>query len=328
MVIKMGKTAKELSGSNNLVLSGGVALNCVSNTRLLESGMFDNVWIQPAAGDAGGAIGAALAAYHIYYGAERKPAAGKTDGMSGAYLGPQFSNTDIAETANKFGAIFNRYDNFDKLCDDVSLKISNGEVIGWFQGRMEWGPRALGNRSILGDARNSEMQKHMNLKIKFRESFRPFAPSVNSEDAADYFDSKTPSPYMLLVANVKQNLRKPLPDGYDGLSVRDKLYHRRSELPAVTHVDYSARLQTVDKSTNPRYWNLINSFKILTGCPVIVNTSFNVRGEPIVCTPEDAYRCFMRTDIDHLVMGDYVFSKQNQPEWKEGRGWKQELVLD
>jgi len=327
IVLKLARTARDLTGSKNIVLAGGVALNCVSNSRLLDSKEFDGVWIQPAAGDAGGALGAAYAAHHIYYGTERNAARGE-DLMRGSYLGPQFNTTEIERAVKGFKASFRRYDSFDALCGDISLFISKGAVVGWFQGRMEWGPRALGNRSILGDARNGEMQKRMNLKIKFRESFRPFAPSVLYEDAKDYFEGSAASPYMLFVSDIKKELRSALPAGYNTLPLNEKLYYKRSSLPAVTHLDFSARLQTVDKASNPRYWELINSFKQQTGCPVLVNTSFNVRGEPIVCTPEDAYRCFMRTDIDYLVMGDCVFSKKDQPEWRDEPGCKADRILD
>jgi carbamoyltransferase len=312
IVLKMAYEAKKLTGSGNLVLAGGVALNCVANSRVLKGGIFDNIWIQPAAGDAGGALGAAYAAYHMLFDNPRRTD-GKKDSMSGSYLGPEFSELDIRLCSNKYGAVYNRYGSYDLLCEDIAKRISEGQVIGWFQGRAEWGPRALGNRSILGDARSKDMQKKMNLKIKFRESFRPFAPSVTEEDKDAYFDAATDSPYMLLVADVKKERRLELPKNYSILELNEKLYYVRSDIPAVTHLDFSARLQTVSKHTNERYWKLIDSFKKLTGCPVIVNTSFNVRGEPIVCSPEDAYRCFMRTEIDCLVMGDFVFDKKYQP---------------
>ncbi len=327
IVIKMATTAQKLTGSDNLCLAGGVALNCVANARILQQGIFKNVWIQPAAGDAGGALGAALAAYHLSFGLNR-PDTGAGDSMQGSYLGPEFSELDVTLTARKYKAPCTVYSDFDSLCSAVAGYIARGSVIGWFQGRMEWGPRSLGNRSILGDARNEEMQKRMNLKIKYRESFRPFAPSVLAEDAGEYFDTAVPSPYMLLVADVHQKRRKPLPENYRSLSVKEKLYHLRSDIPAITHLDYSARLQTVHKETNPKYWQLIEAFKQQTGYGVIVNTSFNVRGEPIVCTPEDAYRCFMRTEIDYLVVGNRVFSKKEQPEWKDKTNWKEEFVLD
>ncbi len=327
IVYKMAKHAKEITGEENLCLAGGVALNCVANGKLLKSGLFKDIWIQPAAGDAGGALGSALAVYHMYFNRPREVV--YPDAMKGSYLGPEFSDLDIEKTARKFKAIYTRYEDFDRLCEDVARLLAEGKVVGWFQGRMEWGPRALGNRSILGDARNSEMQKKLNLKIKYRESFRPFAPSVLYEDVENYFDTDKPSPYMLLIAYVKQELRNALPENYHELDVREKLYFIRSSLPAITHLDFSARIQTVHRETNPKYYKLISKFKELTGVSVIVNTSFNVRGEPIVCTPEDAYKCFMRTDMDYLVMGNYLFDKTRQLEWKEDKKlWLEEFPLD
>jgi len=327
IVYKMAKHAKEITGEENLCLAGGVALNCVANGKLLKSGLFKDIWIQPAAGDGGGALGSALAVYHMYFNRPREVV--YPDAMKGSYLGPEFSDLDIEKTARKFKAIYTRYEDFDRLCEDVARLLAEGKVVGWFQGRMEWGPRALGNRSILGDARNSEMQKKLNLKIKYRESFRPFAPSVLYEDVENYFDTDKPSPYMLLIAYVKQELRNALPENYHELDVREKLYFIRSSLPAITHLDFSARIQTVHRETNPKYYKLISKFKELTGVSVIVNTSFNVRGEPIVCTPEDAYKCFMRTDMDYLVMGNYLFDKTRQLEWKEDKKlWLEEFPLD
>ena len=326
IVIKMGKTAKELTGSRYLCMAGGVALNCVANGKLLRLGLFDDIWIQPAAGDAGGALGAAYSVHHIYF--NEKRTAGNKDKMQGAYLGPEFSDIDVKLTAKKYRAKYTYYENFDELCNLLADYIAQGDIIGWFQGRMEWGPRALGNRSILGDARNKEMQKRMNLKTKFREGFRPFAPVVLSEDTQEYFDIDKPSPYMLLIADVKENRRNSLPENYQQLSWKDKLYYIRSDIPAITHLDYSARLQTAHKDTNSPYWEVINAFKKKTGYGVVVNTSFNVRGEPIVCTPEDAYKCFMRTDMDYLVMGKFLFDKKDQPEWHEKKDWKEEYALD
>ena len=323
IVMKSAAEAKRLTGARNICLAGGVALNCVANGVLLRSGMYDDLWIQPAAGDAGGALGAALAVDHIHFGQKRETD-GRTDRMQGAYLGPAFSAKDIELAARKYQARFERHEQFDALCQKVAGLMNEGKVVGWFQGRMEWGPRALGNRSIIGDARNPEMQKKLNLKIKFREGFRPFAPSVLMERASDYFEMRAPSPYMLLIADVVKSRRKELPAGYDDLNWRDKLYYLRSDIPAITHIDFSARLQTIHRDTNPRYWAVGKAFEELTGYGVFVNTSFNVRGEPIVCTPEDAYKCFMRTDMDYLVMGDYFFDKKSQPEWKE-EGWKREL---
>ena len=327
IVAKMARTAKNLTGAKNLCLSGGVALNCVSNGRLLRSGDFDDIWIQSAAGDAGGALGAAYAIHHMYYKHPRKTPGGK-DQMHGAYLGPDFSDLEILGTAKKYQAPYHRMENIDVLSTTIAAYLAQGKAVGWFQGRMEWGPRALGNRSILGDARNKEMQKRLNLKIKFRESFRPFAPSVLYEDVAEYFEMETPSPYMLLIADVQKGRRYPLPPDYHQQPIRDKLYYVRSDVPAITHLDYTARLQTVHRETNPRFWELLKAFKDQTGYGVLVNTSFNVRGEPIVCTPEDAYRCFMRTDMDYLVVGDFIFVKTEQPPWQEKIDWQEEYGLD
>ncbi len=325
-VLKMAMEAKRLTGSGNLCMAGGVALNCVSNGKLLKTGIFDNLWIQPAAGDAGGALGAALSAYHIYFNKTRETN-NKMDKMQGAYLGPEYSSLDIELMARKRKAVYDKLDE-NSLYDMVAELLDRGNVIGWFQGRMEWGPRALGNRSILGDARNPEMQKKLNLKIKYRESFRPFAPSVLCEDAGKYFEGGYPSPYMLLIDYVKENHRNPLPDAYHSMPLKDKLYHLRSDIPAVTHLDYSARVQTVHRETNQRYYKLIETFKKRSGYGIIVNTSFNVRGEPIVCTPDDAYRCFMRTEMDYLVIGDYIFDKLKQPQWYEKKDWTEEYGLD
>lgn len=326
-VIRMAKEAKRLTGADYLCMAGGVALNCVSNGKLQKANIFKDIFIQPAAGDAGGALGAAQAAYHIFFGQERK-ITWKADAMRGSYLGPTFSDLDVALTAKKYKAVYTHYDNFKELAGDAAKLLSDGNVVGWIQGRMEFGPRALGGRSILGDPRNAEMQKKLNLKIKYRESFRPFAPSVLAEDCAEYFDYDGISPYMLLVHPVAEGRRKPVPANYGAMDLREKLYFERSDLPSITHIDYSARIQTVHKETNPRYYELIDSFKALTGYAVIVNTSFNVRGEPIVCTPNDAYRCFMRTEMDYLVVGNFIFDKKQQPEWLEKDNWKEEFVLD
>ncbi len=327
VVILMAKEAKRLTNADSIVLAGGVALNCVSNGKLQKSGVFKNVFIQPAAGDAGGALGAALAAYYIYFGKSRVIDY-EQDAMYGSYLGPTFSDLDVELMARKYKGVYTHYDDFGKLSADVANILATENVVGWVQGRMEFGPRALGGRSILGDPRSAEMQKKLNLKIKYRESFRPFAPSVLAEEVDTYFDYEGTSPYMLLVHPVQQNRRMTLPDNYDSLSLRDKLYYQRSDLPSITHIDFSARIQTVHKETNPRYYQLIDAFKQQTGYGVIVNTSFNVRGEPIVCTPNDAYRCFMRTEMDYLVVGNYVFNKKQQPEWQEKDNWKEEFVLD
>jgi carbamoyltransferase len=325
-VINMASEAKKLTGSSYLCMAGGVALNCVANGKVYNTGLFKNVFIQPAAGDAGGALGAAQAAYHIYFAQERKvPQA--LDAMKGSYLGPEYSDLDVELVMRRYNAKGTHFSNGD-LSTHVALKLSEGNVVGWMQGRMEFGPRALGGRSILGDPRNEEMQKKLNVKIKYRESFRPFAPSVLAEDCAVYFEHDSVSPYMLLVQPVRKDRRKPLPSDYASYPLKDKLYYLRSDMPAITHIDFSARIQTVHNETNPRYYELIQEFKKLTGYGVIVNTSFNVRGEPIICTPEDAYRCFMRTEMDYLVVGNYVFDKKQQPAWLEKDNWKLEFTLD
>ena len=311
IALKLAKTAKELTGCKYLVMAGGVALNCVANGKLLRSGLFEDVWIQPASGDAGGALGAALAGWHIWMNKKRTPSL--PDQMQGALLGPEFGETDILRAARRHQAPHTSYDGFNSLCFDVARLLSEGKVIGWFQGRMEYGPRALGNRSILGDPRKPDMQKKLNLKIKHREEFRPFAPSVLEECSSDFFELDRPSPYMLLVAPVKQQRRCSTPKGHHDLSLYERLYHLRSDVPSITHIDYSARIQSVNQQTNPRYWTLINSFRELTGYGLIVNTSFNVRGEPIVCSPDDAYRCFIGSEMDYLVMGNFLFDKKKQP---------------
>ena len=327
VVIKMAAEAKRVTGSRYLCMAGGVALNCVANGKLLKAGIFDDVYIQPAAGDAGGALGAALAANHLYFGIEREINPGM-DNMSGSYLGPEFSDLDIEKVARKYKAVYTKYEDFTDLSDEVAQQIESGHAIGWFQGRMEFGPRALGNRSILGDARNPEMQKKLNLKIKYRESFRPFAPSVLAEECSKLFDLEGISPYMLLVQDVLEERRNDLPENYHSMPQVEKLYTLRSDIPAITHIDFSARIQTVHHETNPEYYSLIHAFKQRTGYGLVVNTSFNVRGEPIVCTPEDAFRCFMRTEMDFLVLGNYVFNKKQQPNWQEVGNWKEEFVLD
>ncbi len=326
IVINMAKEAKKIINLENLCLAGGVALNCVANGKLLKLGLFRNIFIQPAAGDAGGAVGAALAAYYLYFNNKRESK--HSNVPLNPFLGPEFSDLDIELASKKLKARYRKYDDFKELADRVSGLIAEGKVVGWFQGRMEFGPRALGNRSILGDARNREMQKKLNVKIKYRESFRPFAPSVLAEDTKEYFDLSTDSPYMLLVADVKKEIRNQIPDNYNELPLLDRLYFLRSDIPAVTHIDFSARIQTVHKETNLRFWKLINAFKQKTGTGLIVNTSFNVRGEPIVCTPEHAYHCFMRTEMDYLVMGNYLFDKGNQPLWLKDESWKKEFALD
>ncbi len=326
IVLRIAREAKRLTGAKHLCLAGGVALNCVANGKLQAAGIFESIYIVPAAGDAGGSLGAALAASHIYFGEARQ--VHPRDSLKGAYLGPEYSWKEIELMARSYKAVYNRYEVFEDLARDTARLLADGKVVGWFQGRMEFGPRALGNRSIIGDARNPEMQKTLNLHIKYRESFRPFAPSVLEEYAIDYFDFEGTSPYMLLVHPVQESRHKPLPADYSTLDIREKLYHLRSDIPAVTHIDFSARIQTVSKATNARYWGLIEAFRQQTGYALIVNTSFNVRGEPIVCTPGDAYKCLMRTEMDYLVIGDYLFAKTEQPAWNNVDNWRAEYVLD
>jgi carbamoyltransferase len=327
IVLRLSRTARDLTGCRYLTLAGGVALNCVANGKLLQAGIFDDIWIQPAAGDAGGALGAAYAVWHIHDGEPRR-IENTPDAMRGAFLGPEFSSRDIERTINRYGAVARRYDDFCELARDAAGTLADGKVVGWFQGRMEFGPRALGGRSILGDPRNPEMQKKMNLKIKYREGFRPFAPTVLEEDVQEHFELDRRSPYMLLVLPVRAEKRIPLPEGYHEMNLGERLYFLRSDLPSITHVDYSARIQTVARDVNPRYWHLLHAFKQLTGYGMVVNTSFNVRGEPIVCTPEDAFRCFMRTEMDCLVMGNYVLHKEQQPAFVEEGDWRAEFKLD
>jgi len=325
IVLRLANTAQKELGVDNLCLAGGVALNCVSNGRLLREGKFKDMWIQPAAGDAGGAIGAALSVWHQYL--EKPRQTNGCDQMRGSYLGPRFSLDEIQQYLDDVRAIYTHFDE-SELCQTVAKILAKGNVVGWFQGRMEFGPRALGDRSIIGDPRNEKMQSVMNLKIKYRESFRPFAPSVLADKVSDYFELDHHSPYMLLVANIKEDLKIAMTDEQKQLFGIEKLNIPRSQLPAITHVDYSARVQTVHPETNPRYHQLISEFEALTGCGVLVNTSFNVRGEPIVCTPEDAYRCFMRTEMDYLVLENYVLAKTDQPQWQKDETWQQEFELD
>jgi carbamoyltransferase len=310
VILRITRSLAAETGAQNLCLAGGVALNCVSNGKILRDGRFKNIWIQPAAGDAGGAIGAALAAYHIELG---QPRASRTseDGMSGAFLGPAFDDADSAQRLDAAGARYERLTDAQTI-ERTAQALADGQAVGWFSGRMEFGPRALGGRSILADPRSPTMQRTLNLKVKYRESFRPFAPSVLREDVADWFDLDIDSPYMLLVADVAKSHRRQMTESEDALFGIDKLNIVRSDIPAVTHIDYSARVQTVHAKTNPRYHALITRFKELTGCPVLVNTSFNVRGEPIVCTPDDAFRCFMGSEIDLLVVGNCVLKKRDQ----------------
>lgn len=327
IIIKMAKEAKKVTNSDNLCLSGGVALNCVANGKLHKEKLFKNIYIQPASGDAGGSLGAALAGHYMYF-EEERVTDGENDKMFGTYLGPDYSDKEILLMSRKVKAVYNKYDDFGALSKLIASKIAEGNVIGWFQGRMEFGPRALGNRSILGDARNPDMQKKLNLKIKYREGFRPFAPSVLAEENSNYFDLDTKSPYMLLVAPIIKKRRKVLPDNYYDLPLWERLYHERSDIQSITHLDFSARVQTVHKETNPRYWELINEFKNQTGYGIVVNTSFNVRGEPIVCTPYDAFRCFMSTEMDYLVINDFVYRKTEQPDWQNKEKWMVKFEMD
>ena len=326
IMLRMARTVHHETGMDDLCLAGGVALNCVANGRILREGPFRRLWIQPAAGDAGGALGVAQLIWHRYLNEVRalKPGA---DGMHGAYLGPEFAPEEIAAYLDSVGAVASRLERRCRL-QRVAELLAQEKVVGWFDGRMEFGPRALGARSILGDPRSPRMQAQMNLKIKFREGFRPFAPSVLRERVRDYFELDCDSPYMLLVAPVKQDRQIPMTAEHRRLWGIDQLNVVRSDIPAVTHIDYSARIQTVSRDTNPNYYDLIKEFERLTGCAVLVNTSFNVRGEPIVCTPADAYRCFMRTHIDYLVLGPFLLDKAQQPEWKESGEWQREFQLD
>ena len=325
VVLKIARNVHRELGVDWLCLAGGVALNCVANGRLLREGPYKDIWVQPAAGDAGGALGAALSVWHEYL--ENPRAVNGSDAMQGAYLGPRYDDSSIRARLDSVHAVY-------EVLDDAALMprladiLAAENVVGWFQGRMEFGPRALGGRSILGDPRSQKMQSVMNLKIKYRESFRPFAPAVLADRVSDWFELDRRSPYMLLVAPVKREKCCPMTEQQQQLFGIDKLNIPRSEIPAVTHVDYSARVQTVHRETNPRFHALLEAFQHKTGCPVLVNTSFNVRGEPIVCTPEDAYRCFMRTEMDYLVMENVIISKADQPEWNEEGDWRDEFALD
>ena len=325
VVLKLARTLRQETGATALCLSGGVALNCVANGKLLREGIFDQIWIQPASGDAGSALGAALVAWHQHFQKARQPVIG--DAMKGTYLGPDFSNSEICEYLTSIKAPFQSLED-PHLFDRLAELLDQGKVVGWFNGRMEFGPRALGARSIIGDPRNQQMQSVMNLKIKYRESFRPFAPSVLEQEVSNQFELNAQSPYMLLVAPVKKELCQSMTAEQEQLFGIEKLNVPRSSLPAITHVDYSARVQTVSERTNPRYFNLIKAFQRRTDCPTIVNTSFNVRGEPIVCTPQDAYRCFMRTEMDVLVLQNQLLLKEEQPQDEADESWKQEFELD
>ena len=325
VVLRLARTIHKELDVKYLCLAGGVALNCVANGRLLREGPFEDIWIQPAAGDAGGALGAAYVVWHQYL--EQARNINGADAMSGSYLGPNFSDDEIRDYLDSVGARYQLLSNAEKT-EKVAEILSDENVVGWFQGRMEFGPRALGGRSIIGDPRSQKMQSVMNLKIKYRESFRPFAPSVIAENVSDWFEQDRPSPYMLIVADVKEEHRIEMTEDQKNLFGIEKLNVPRSSIPAITHVDYSARIQTVHRETNPAYHALLAKFHELTGCPVLVNTSFNVRGEPIVCTPEDAYRCFMRTEMDYLVLENFVLAKVDQPEWKRDDSWMDEFELD
>jgi carbamoyltransferase len=324
VVIKLAKSVQHTTRQKNLCLAGGVALNCVANGKLFREGIFDDIWIQPAAGDAGGALGAALAAYHLMLNHPRdiKP----SDSMKGAFLGPEFCQCEIEQQLTTLGAVYRTVSEEELVCS-IAHALAEGKAVGWHQGRMEFGPRALGGRSIIADPRSPTMQKQLNLKVKYRESFRPFAPSVLREDLADWFQLDSDSPYMLLVADVVQAKQLAMSEEQRRLFGIEKLNVLRSEIPAVTHLDYSARIQTVHEATNPRYYRLISQFKQLTGCPVLVNTSFNVRGEPIVCTPEDAFRCFMGTELDVLAIGNTILQKADQQE-SLARNYKDAYELD
>ena len=325
IMLRMARHVHAATGQKYLCLAGGVALNCVGNGRILREGPFEDIWIQPAAGDAGGALGAALMTWHQYL---DKPRTVKPRGTQrGSYLGPDFTDTEIERVLDRFGAKYNKI-GLDAIPAKVARLIAEENVIGWFQGRMEFGPRALGARSIIGDARSPKMQSVMNLKIKYRESFRPFAPSVMADDISEYFEIDRESPYMLLVAPVQEKHRKAMSDDQQKLFGIEKLNIARSNIPAITHVDYSARIQSVHPDDNKPYYDMISAFKEITGCSVIINTSFNVRGEPIVCDPEHAYTCFMRTEMDYLAVGPYLLAKTDQPEWKEDESWRDEFQLD
>lgn len=326
VMLRLCRSIRQETCAENLCLAGGVALNCVGNGRILREGVFKNLWIQPAAGDAGGAVGAAYSAWHQLEERPRVVRRGK-DSMRGGYLGPKFQDEEIESFLFETGAIYEKLDE-EILLSRVANELASGKVIGWFSGPMEFGPRALGGRSILGDPRSTTMQSVMNLKIKFRESFRPFAPSVLRERVSEYFDLDADSPYMLFVASVCEKRRMEVSSDQKTLWGIDLLKIPRSDIPAVTHIDYSARIQTVHEDTNPRYYQLLKEFEQKTGCAVLVNTSFNVRGEPIVCTPADAYRCFMRTEIDVLVLENYILFKQEQTPLAADSNWKKEFVLD
>ena len=326
IVVKLALEAKKITGAEYLTMAGGVALNCVANGKILEQYIFKDIFIQPASGDSGGALGAALAVHYLYYNEKRNPTL--PDSMKGCFLGPSYSEKEIIGMMKKMKAVAIKKVDEKQLLNEVAEQIANNKIVGWFQGRMEFGPRALGNRSILANPCNPEMQKKLNLKIKYREGFRPFAPSILVEDFSDYFKINKPSPYMLFTAEVRESFRNELPKNYHDLSFWDKLYVPRSVIPAVTHLDYSARLQTVNKETNPLFHELLSVIKEKTGYGILVNTSFNVRGEPIVCSPEEAFRCFMGTNMDFLVIENFLFEKTKQPNWKNKEKWVADVRND
>jgi carbamoyltransferase len=329
IVIKLARTAAKITGSKNLCLSGGVALNCVANGKILQENIFENIFIQPASGDAGGALGVAFSAYHQHLNSARNSYKTGKDNMAGSYLGIKNSNNEVKEYLDKIGAKYKQINDSEEFSKTVASELAKEKVVGWHQGRMEFGPRALGARSIIGDARSANMQKIMNLKIKYRESFRPFAPAVLREDLTKYFEIKdVDSPYMLIVAPVKESLHKKMTAAEEKLFGIEKLNIARSELPAITHVDYSARIQTIHQDTNPKFYDLLTKFKEQTGCSVLINTSFNVRGEPIVCSPEDSYKCFMRTGMDVLAIENFVLYKEEQPNFADQKDWQNEYELD
>lgn len=325
IVIKLAKSIRAETNCKHLCLAGGVALNCVANGKIYKEKIFDEIWVQPAAGDAGGALGAALSTWYEYLQKPRQIQ--KPDSMQGSLLGPRFNKQQILNYLDEVNAVYTVLEDA-QLIPQVAELLAQENVIGWYQNKMEFGPRALGARSILGDARSTKMQSIMNLKIKYRESFRPFAPVIKEEKVHEWFDFQHTSPYMLMVANVKESHQRPMTEEQKQLFGIEKLNIPRSSMPAITHVDYSARLQTVAKDVNPRYYQLLDAFETLTGCPALINTSFNVRGEPIVCTPEDAYRCFMRTEMDYLVLENVILAKKEQPKWQEAHNWREEFALD
>jgi carbamoyltransferase len=325
IVLKLAKFTKEFTGESKLCLAGGVALNCVANAKLLEAGIFDEIYVQPAAGDAGGALGAALAIHYLYY---KETRTFPKEKMQGTYLGPSYSEKEIMQMNKQTKAVYKSFSDTKELSTELASILKSDKIVGWFQGRMEFGPRALGNRSILGNPSSPEMQKKLNLQIKYREGFRPFAPSVLEEDAHLFFDLKQNSPYMLFTANVNQQTRKELPENYNLLPFWERLYVSKSSFPAITHLDFSARIQTVSKTTNPKFHLLLESMKQATGNGMLVNTSFNVRGEPIVCTPMDAYRCFMSTDMDYLVIENFLYCKREQLDFENKEKWKVKVIFD